>query len=89
MLRLHLAERQHHHDNVEATTAEAYYHQVMAVPMLGTFISEMNLVTASKQLYLVLLDPVLNLESVVHMYRSHEIVDQEIWLWKKTLAKFS
>lgn len=49
--------------------------------------------TASEQLYLVLIDPVLNLEPVVHMHKSdlpnHETVDQEIRLWKRLLAEYS
>ena len=39
---LRLAEGQRHRDNVEGTTPEAYYRRVMRVPMLDTFISEIN-----------------------------------------------
>ena len=34
-----LAERQRHHDNTEATTAEDFYCLVTGVPVLETFIS--------------------------------------------------
>ena len=40
---LRLAESQRHRDNVEVTTPEAYYRPVMTVPLLDTFISEMNI----------------------------------------------
>ena len=75
-----LAERQRHHDNAEATTAEVLYCRVTAVPVLETFMSKITFL-----LYMSVIveepDLVLKLEPVVCMYESdsanHEIADQE------------
>ena len=90
------AVRQMNRNNVPATTPEEFYRRAIAVPLLDTFISEMNFrfnefsTRISKLLYLVpsVLCTVkdFDLDEVIHFFKddlpNSEVIDQELRLWK-------